>query len=71
MSDQDHESQREATRSYRRLRAQFIYAGMVAVGLYMLVTQTFADGADWQHQIVGPLLIVAGALLFWYGLDQK
>jgi hypothetical protein len=72
MSDRDElETRRQARRAFMRLRAQFVYAGMVVVGLYLIATETFADGADWQHQLAGPLLLVAGVLLFWYGLDQK
>jgi uncharacterized membrane protein len=56
--------------SYQRIRAQMIYLGMIPVGLYMSATETFADGADWQHRIVGPLIVVAFALLFWFGLRK-
>jgi hypothetical protein len=56
--------------SYQRAKAQVIYFGMAVVGLYVTATETFSETADWKHQIVGPLLIIAGSALFFFGLNK-
>ena len=42
-----------------------------AIGLVCGLFYWFADGADWRHQIVGLLFLVAGVILFWYGVNRK